>query len=169
MRIATAALEDAPALLALRRAVLAEGCWFATRIDEHAGDLEQARAAVHTLQRQPNGTMLVATGGGELLGMLAVHGEGLARMRHLGRMEMMVTTDARGQGVGGALLDACLVWAQSNPVLRKLSLAVFVDNAAAVALYQRRGFVLEGRREGEYLLEDGTLRADLLMARDVSR
>jgi ribosomal protein S18 acetylase RimI-like enzyme len=157
--------EDAEALRALRRAVLAEGRWFATRADEHAESPPQARAAVEALLRQPNGTALVARRGPALVGMLAVHGERLARMQHLGRLEMMVAAEERGRGVGRALLGEALRWAEANPLLRKLSLAVFADNARAVALYEGHGFVREGRREGEYLLEDGSLRADLLMAR----
>jgi ribosomal protein S18 acetylase RimI-like enzyme len=156
--------QDAEGLVALRRAVLAEGCWFATRADEYVEGATQARAAVAALRRQANGTLLVARLDGQLVGMLAVHGEGLARMRHLGRLEMMVARDLRGQGIGRALLAEALRWARANPVLRKLSLAVFEDNGAAVALYRSRGFAQEGRREGEYLLEDGSRRADLLMA-----
>ena len=88
-------------------------------------------------------------------------------MRHLGRLEMMVAAPFRGRGIGGAMLASCLRWAEANPMLRKISLAVFADNDRAVALYQSHGFVQEGRREGEYLLEDGSVRADLLMAREV--
>jgi RimJ/RimL family protein N-acetyltransferase len=168
LRVEAAGPGDAQALLLLRRAVLGEGRWFATRAQEHRESLEQARAALLSLREQPNGTLLVARHRGRVVGMLAIHGERLARMRHLGRVEMMVEADHRGRGVGTALLDEALRWARANPVLRKLSLAVFADNARAVALYQRHGFTLEGRREGEYLLEDGSLRADLLMARDVS-
>ncbi len=156
--------QDAEALVVLRRAVLAEGRWFATRADEYAETPEQARVAVSTLRGQPNSALLVALLDGRLVGMVAVHGERLARMHHLGRLEMMVAQDLRGQGIGKALLADAVRWARANPVLRKLSLAVFEDNAAAVALYRSCGFVQEGRRAGEYLLEDGTGRADLLLA-----
>ncbi len=167
LRVVPARLEDAPALLALRKAVLAEGRWFATHVDEHSGGLDQARATIHALGQQPNGLMLAAWEGDDLVGLLAVHGERLARMRHLGRLEMMVAAPFRGRGIGGAMLASCLRWAEANPMLRKISLAVFADNDRAVALYQSHGFVQEGRREGEYLLEDGSVRADLLMAREV--
>lgn len=167
--VGPARLEDAQALAELRRAVLSEGRWFATLADEYHGGTVLARATIEGLLRQPNGTVLVARVDGELVGMLAVHGERLMRMEHVGRLEMMVAATARGRGVGTALLDACLRWAEANPVLLKLSLAVFADNARAITLYTSRGFIVEGRREGEYLLEDGKLQADLLMARNVAR
>ena len=167
LRVVPARVEDAEALIDLRQSVLVEGCWFATRPDEHPVSIEHSQAVVSGLLAQPNGTMLVAWLEGELVGLIAVHGERLARMRHVGRMEMMVDKSVRGQGVGTALLVACLRWAAAAPLLRKLSLAVFADNQVAIDLYRRHGFVHEGRREGEYMLEDGTARADLLMARDV--
>ena len=165
LRIVPATPADARALFDLRRSVLAEGRWFATRADEHRGGPSGVLATIEALAEQPNGTLLVAWLGDELVGMMAVHGERLARMAHIGRMEMMVAQQARGQGIGKALFGAAVTWAERNPVLRKLSLAVFADNARGISIYERHGFVVEGRREGEYLLEDGSERADLLMAR----
>ena len=63
-----------------------------------------------------------------------------------------------------ALVEAAQRRAAMSGVLRKLSLAVLADNAAAVALYEACGFRVEGRRVGEYLEADGTARDDLLMA-----
>lgn len=169
LRIESARPGDAEALVLLRRAVLTEGRWFATRADEYLEGPAQAQAAVAALRRQANGTLLVARLDGGLVGMIAVHGEPLARMRHLGRLEMMVALEHRGLGIGRAMLAEALRWSRANPVLRKLSLAVFEDNVAAVALYRSCGFTQEGRRSGEYLLDDGSLRADLLLARSVGR
>ncbi len=168
-RITDARAEDAGALRELRRAVLAEGCWFATRVEEYGATLEQVSDMIVGLLRQPNGFLLVARSDDhQVVGCLAVHGERLARMAHLGRLEMMVAAPWRGRGMGSALLDAAIARAEANPSLRKLSLAVFEDNQAATTLYANAGFVREGRRQGEYLFEDGTERADLLAARDVS-
>jgi RimJ/RimL family protein N-acetyltransferase len=165
--IRTARPSDAERLRELRRSVLAEGRWFATRADEYRVTTRQVRTMIQAMAEQANGFQLVAFEGEELLGSLAVHGERLARMAHLGRMEMMVQRERRGTGIGTALLREALDRAEANPMLRKLSLAVFAVIARAVALYERHGFEGEGRREGEYLLEDGSLRADLLMARRV--
>lgn len=169
VRIVSARPEDAEAIRSLRRAVLAEGRWFATTPREYTASVQQVRGVVASLLRQPNGFLLVARADvAEVVGVVAVHGEGLTRMVHLGRLEMMVARDWRGRGIGKALLHHAIERAERNAVLRKLSLAVFEDNLAALSLYERAGFVHEGRRPGEYRLEDGTERADLLLARRVA-
>jgi ribosomal protein S18 acetylase RimI-like enzyme len=169
LRVRVARPQDALPLRELRRAVLAEGRWFATRVEEYGATVQQLRTMLAELAERPNGFSLVAVVGDEPIAWLVVHGERLARMAHLGRLEMMVRREHRGRGIGAALLREAIERAEANPLLRKLSLAVFEDNERAVALYERHGFVREGRREGEYLLEDGSLRADLLMARAVTR
>ena len=47
--------------------------------------------------------------------------------------------------------------------LRKLSLGVFPDNARAIAVYERRGFVREGLRRMQYRSGD-MYRDEVLMA-----
>src|SRR5919199_151506 len=57
---------------------------------------------------------------------------------------MAVERAWRGRGVGSALMEAALRWAESNRV-EKVSLEVYPTNEAAVALYRKFGFAEEGR------------------------
>lgn len=61
--------------------------------------------------------------------------------------------EARGQGVGAALLEAAAM-AAGRRGSRALRLEVRTDNAAAIALYERHGFRRIGRYAQYY--EDGT-------------
>jgi ribosomal-protein-alanine N-acetyltransferase len=56
---------------------------------------------------------------------------------------------ARRRGLGAALLRALLAWATQNGA-RHFSLEVRAGNAAALALYQRLGFLPERRRPRYY-------------------
>lgn len=53
--------------------------------------------------------------------------------------QMWVALEARGCGVGAALLDQVVGWARTNGA-RVVKLAVSADNQAATALYHRAGF-----------------------------
>ena len=57
---------------------------------------------------------------------------------------MFVSREARGQGVGAALVDAVVQWARARRA-SGLTLWVTATNAPALALYERCGF----RRTGE--------------------
>jgi GNAT superfamily N-acetyltransferase len=58
-------------------------------------------------------------------------------------ISMWVAPEARGKGVGGALVDAVIAWARAEGLAR-LQLEVVDDNAPAIALYARKGFVQTG-------------------------
>ena len=58
-------------------------------------------------------------------------------------ISMWVAPEARGKGVGGALVDAVIDWARAQGLTR-VRLEVVDDNAPAIALYARKGFVQTG-------------------------
>lgn len=62
---------------------------------------------------------------------------------------MAVRPEARRRGMGAALLQALLAWAAQNGA-RHFSLEVRASNGPAIALYQRLGLQLEGRRPRYY-------------------
>ncbi|MDQ3994505.1 MAG: GNAT family N-acetyltransferase, partial [Actinomycetota bacterium] len=61
-----------------------------------------------------------------------------------GEIGMLVARDWRGRGVGSALVAASIDWAREHG-LHKLSLSVFPHNEAAIALYRKFKFDVEGR------------------------
>jgi ribosomal-protein-alanine acetyltransferase len=60
-----------------------------------------------------------------------------------------VATDARGQGIGTALLSAVTAWAESSGAYR-FELEVRASNTRAIELYERAGIRREGQRAGYY-------------------
>ena len=62
---------------------------------------------------------------------------------------LAVAGRAQGHGVGGGLLDALLAQARERDCTR-VFLEVRADNAAALALYAARGFVITGVRHDYY-------------------
>ena len=77
---------------------------------------------------------------------------------------LTIAVDAafQGKGVGRALLSENLRQA-SNAGARAMFLEVAQDNAPALALYERFGFVQVGERAGYYRRKDGTRAAAVVM------
>ena len=74
-------------------------------------------------------------------------------MRHVGELGMSVVKAYWGQGVGSLLLDTLLSWARQTDIVRKINLRVRSDNGRAVALYERKGFVVEGTLTKEMFVD----------------
>lgn len=159
--------QDGAELHELFVRVLAEERWFIASPDELLIDDETMGAQISWLNRQENSVFLIGRIKGVLVGAVKITGGDLRRIRHVGRLEIFVNTNIRQSGVGTAMMQAAIQWAEENPRLSKLSLCVFDDNPRAVHLYERMGFVVEGRRGGEYRERDGSLRGDVLMSRAV--
>ncbi len=68
---------------------------------------------------------------------------GLDGGRGLFTLGMGVDPRHRRGGVGSALLQACIDWARERGA-HKIALQVWPQNAAAIALYEKFGFVREG-------------------------
>jgi ribosomal protein S18 acetylase RimI-like enzyme len=66
--------------------------------------------------------------------------------------ELYVAPAKRGQGIGGALMDAAMEAARAKGATR-MDLATSVDDKAAIALYERSGFTnREGLPDGPSML-----------------
>lgn len=94
----------------------------------------------------PDVHRLAAELDGRVVGALGLHVQTNPRRRHCAGIGMGVHDDFRGRGVGTALLAAALDLADNWLGLRRIELEVYVDNAAAIRLYEKHGFAIEGTR-----------------------
>ena len=109
--------------------------------------------------------LLVAERDGKLVGSAGMHAAGAAlRRRHVVVIGLSVGAGAQRQGVGTALMQALCEYADRWMGVLRIELTVYVDNAAAIALYRKFGFAEEGRHRG-YALRDGRYVDALAMAR----
>ena len=107
---------------------------------------------------------LVAELDGDVVGNAGVHPVAAVRRRHAAGIGIAVAAAAQGQGVGRALMAALVEWSDHWAQLLRLELTVYTDNAGAIALYRRFGFVEEGLHRA-YALRDGVYVDTLAMAR----
>lgn len=102
--------------------------------------------------------LLVACIGGEVVGNLALHAASKSpRRRHVANIGMAVRDDRQGRGVGTALLQAAVGLADAWLNYQRIELWVYSDNLAALHLYRKFGFAIEGTcrayafRDGRYV------------------
>jgi GNAT superfamily N-acetyltransferase len=135
--------DEWAALKALRlQALASDPGAFGGRLDdaiEHDDDLWRKRAAADPAET----TTFVAEGpDGHLVGM-AVGARIPERADAAGLFGMWVAPEARGRGVGGALVDAVARWARSVG-FERTGLGVATTNIGVVAFYERKGFAVLG-------------------------
>lgn len=94
-------------------------------------------------------------GGEHVIGSVGITVYG-GRKRHCAGLGIMVRRECQGLGIGKALLETILDIADNWLGLTRVELTVFADNARAIHLYEKYGFVREGLhraailRAGEY-------------------
>ena len=105
---------------------------------------------------------LVATLEGKIVGSADIQRGRHAKNAHTASLGIAISKEARGLGLGKAMMDDLLRWARNEKV-RKVTLRVFASNDRAISLYRSFGFEEEGRLKGEVIL-GGQPVDELLMA-----
>lgn len=98
------------------------------------------------------GVQILAFDNGVVVGWCDVSPIPLEGMRHVGRLGMGLLPAYRGQGSGKRLLAETLDRAFATGLYR-IELDVFASNLTALRLYERAGFVTEGRKRQARILD----------------
>ena len=102
-----------------------------------------------------NQITLLALLNDEIAGLVNITADQRKRVRHIGDLFIVIGQKYWNNGLGSLLLEEVVEWAQASGVLRRLQLTVQTRNQAAVHLYQKYGFVIEGRQERGAYIEEG--------------
>ena len=149
---------DVEPVLALIEDVVEERQWLST---EPPMPQERIRARTVEALDDPHCLLLVAVDAADrVIGELTAFG----RPNRPADIGMSVAKEWRGNGVGTALMQTCVEWAQRNHV-HKLALWVWPHNAAALHLYEKFGFEREGLLRSHYRRADGEVWDVVVMGR----
>ena len=91
----------------------------------------------------------------KIAGIVNITADQRKRVRHIGDLFIVIGKRYWNNGLGSLLLEEVIEWAQASGILRRLQLTVQTRNQAAVHLYQKHGFVIEGRQERGAYIEEG--------------
>ncbi len=114
---------------------------------------------------EPRDCKLVALAAGEVVGMAGLHTtNGSLRRQHVRLLGIGIAPEWQGRGIGTRLMERLLQWADDWAGVLRIELFVHSDNPDAIRMYQRFGFVEEGRHRA-YALKGGRYIDSLSMAR----
>ena len=158
IQIRPAQPDDANAIIHLVRQIIAEP---ASNLLLSEGEFnyteDEEREILRQCSQSENSLYLVAEEGQTLTGMLHCTGGSRKATRHETTLSMSIAKAYRNQGLGSKLLEEAIAWAKANPRITRMDLVVFERNQAAMHLYSKFGFEVEGHhrhtiyRDGEYL------------------
>lgn len=101
----------------------------------------------------------------KIAGIVNITADQRKRVRHIGDLFIVIGKKYWNNGLGSLLLEEVVEWAQASGILRRLQLTVQTRNLAAVHLYQKHGFEIEGRQERGAYIEEGEFIDVYLMGR----
>jgi len=127
-----------------------------TDVDEEEGFLTKKLSS-------PVDLYILAEVEGHVVGIAWLDGSTMSRFEHGVRLVLGVRGDYWRQGLGRALVQTLLDWADSRGIVRT-ALEVVETNAGAIRLYESLGFEHEGRLRCRTKL-GGTYLDNYLMAR----
>lgn len=156
--------DDAAAVLECLRVVGRETTMVTFGPEGIDKDELEERAFLAAMLAADNALALVVVDGERIVGSLTFEGGTRRRIRHTGELGVGLQQAYAGVGVGRALLEMLIAWAEASGVVRKLDLKVRADNGSAIRLYEKLGWRHEGRVTRD-LCVDGTFHDALYMGR----
>lgn len=108
---------------------------------------------------------LVAEHDNRLIGFARCEGNSLRRFSHKAEFGICISKRYWGKGIGKALLERLLLWADTEAKIEKVCLTVVEDNEKAIEMYKRFGFKKEGVLIKDRKHKDGNYHNTVIMGR----
>jgi RimJ/RimL family protein N-acetyltransferase len=162
IRLRDALPTDAEELVPFRRELFGQTEFMLYGPGEYTQTPAEAAAQIERMAQIPTCRSLIAEVDQQFVGMLGVVGSPVPRVRHAGTLVLGVLRNSWGQGVATAMMTEAIRWAPTVG-LSRLELFVMTTNTRAMALYERLGFNVEGRRRRAYVI-NGVAVDDYLMS-----
>ena len=163
--IREAEVEDASDLIALLDQIGHESSF--TSLDENgiAMNESQMRHFIDKQAQSDNQITLLAFLNEELAGVINVTADQRPRVRHIGDVFLGIKKAYWGKGLGSILMEEAIEWAQSSGSIQGMLPKINRRKLAAVRLYKKMGFIIEGQQERGACIEGGEFLDVYLMGR----
>ncbi len=150
-----ATIDDAQSFIDLAKAIFTTTPYTLTSPNEFKPTLEDQQNRIQQYQKSDSALLLLIEDEGKIVGNIEFSAHQKKRIQHQGEFGMGILEEYRNKGIGSILVYQLLTWAQRNPKIEKVCLSVFENNQAAIHLYQKFGFMEEGRQHKAIKQYDG--------------
>ncbi len=159
--------EDAEELLRFRRDVAGETKFLTRYPYEIENSVDKERDIIGNYIRAEHLAMVCIFDGNRIIGLTSVTPVGmLFKTRHRATAELVVRKEFWNLGLGSYLLDIAVSCAEDCGYER-LELNVFSDNARAIRLYKKKGFVNCGQIPQAFKMMDGSYHDEIIMSKNL--
>lgn len=156
--IRTPIAEDTTKAVEYLNAVFADDSFFLTTAEE-AKEFqipEKQHERIEKFLQDDNKLLVITVADGRIVSMSHVECGAKRRTQHVAYMGISILPDYRGNGLGTEIMQVMIDWATEHPLIEKLSLEVWSNNAPAIGLYEKMGFIEEGRKVRQLKYADGS-------------
>ncbi len=161
--IRDAEIKDAKELIDVNMNIAEEKIYMMREPDEALYTVEGEKNKIERYSNSEGCLYLAAEVNNKVTGYIDFQNGGLRRTKHAGSFSIYILKQWRQSGIGSMLLSSMINWAEENPLIEKITLAVFSTNENAQILYRKFGFTEEGRCPRDMKLSDGTYLDSVLM------
>lgn len=145
--------SDAERFAILTPQIEAESEYMLWEARERNVQVEQQQKVIEDIEQKENSTILVAESDGKkLVGFLMAFGGNAKRNKHSAYIVMGILKEYRGKGISTMLFKKLEKWA-FNESIHRLELTVVTRNMAAISLYKKVGFEIEGTKRHSLFID----------------
>ncbi|MEK4146584.1 GNAT family N-acetyltransferase [Robertmurraya sp. FSL W8-0741] len=142
---------DAESFVNLIHQVERESPFMLFEAGERNAKSEDVRKRIDAIDKTTNSTIFVAEVDQELVGYLMAVGGEPKRKKYCVYIVVGILAQHQGKGIGKRLFEGLEGWAKEQNI-RRLELTVITQNEAAIGLYKKMGFEIEGiKRDSLYV------------------
>ncbi|TLS37972.1 GNAT family N-acetyltransferase [Pseudalkalibacillus caeni] len=155
--------DDARAFLKLLKKLDRETKFMLFEPDERKTTEVEQRKQLETFIGKDNKRVFVVENEEDIVGFLLANGGNCNRNKHACYLVCGILQKYTGQGIGTSLFEKMEEWAIKNGI-KRLELTVMKHNRAALYLYGKAGFYVEGLKRNS-LIVDGEFVDEFYMAK----
>lgn len=161
--IRQAVSEDAARLAEIKSSIVQENRYMVTGPAEFKLTTDEEKHRIRNVLDHSGKALFVAEVEEKVVGFVNFANGSKKRKKHVGGLSILIEKGSRESGIGRELMKTVLKWAENNSLIEKVALAVFSNNPRAIQLYEKLGFIEEGRRVKELKFDHNKYVDEVLM------